>query len=174
MRDCGKRIFPAGWRRTLPIHGLAVRWNPEVELGIPGILRAFYQAPPILTISGPLLQYITGVQQLGFIPLHGERDEEHQYGVTIPFRGDAGCGHVSDASEEFLRPQQSEQLQRVFSGDDSGRAHQCVGADAAIAADSWPRPGVSDVFEPIGAGVWRYQWRVDELYFWKWLRIAGP
>lgn len=47
----------------------------------------FYQAPPILTISGPLLQYITDVQQLGFIPLHGERDEEHQYGVTIPFRG---------------------------------------------------------------------------------------
>ena len=47
----------------------------------------FYQAPPILTISGPLLQYITDLQQLGFIPLHGERDEEHQYGVTIPFRG---------------------------------------------------------------------------------------
>lgn len=47
----------------------------------------FYQAPPILTISGPLLQYITNEQQLGFIPLHGERDEEHQYGVTIPFRG---------------------------------------------------------------------------------------
>jgi len=47
----------------------------------------FYQAPPMLTISGPLLQYITDVQQLGFIPLHGERDEEHQYGVTIPFHG---------------------------------------------------------------------------------------
>ncbi|MGB8493921.1 MAG: TonB-dependent receptor [Candidatus Acidiferrum sp.] len=47
----------------------------------------FYQAPPILTISGPLLQYITDVQQLGFIPLHGERDEEHQYGVTIPLHG---------------------------------------------------------------------------------------
>jgi len=27
------------------------------------------------------------VNNLGFIPLHGERDEEHQYGVTIPFRG---------------------------------------------------------------------------------------
>ena len=47
----------------------------------------FYQAPPILTVSGPLLQYITEVQQLGFVPLRGERDEEHQYGVTIPFRG---------------------------------------------------------------------------------------
>jgi outer membrane cobalamin receptor len=47
----------------------------------------FYQAPPILTISGPLLQYITDMQQLGFIPLHGERDEEHQYGLTIPLHG---------------------------------------------------------------------------------------
>jgi hypothetical protein len=24
---------------------------------------------------------------LSFVPLHGERDEEHQFGVTIPFRG---------------------------------------------------------------------------------------
>jgi hypothetical protein len=46
----------------------------------------FYQAPPLQTISGPLLQFATD-QNLGFIPLHGERDEEHQFGVTIPFRG---------------------------------------------------------------------------------------
>jgi len=25
-------------------------------------------------------------QQLNFVPLAGERDEEHQFGVTIPFR----------------------------------------------------------------------------------------
>jgi outer membrane receptor protein involved in Fe transport len=47
----------------------------------------FYQAPPLVTISGPLLAFITDVQQLGFIPLHGERDEEHQFGVTIPIKG---------------------------------------------------------------------------------------
>lgn len=46
----------------------------------------FYQAPPLLTVSGPLLDAANS-QNLGFIPLHGERDEEHQYGVTIPFRG---------------------------------------------------------------------------------------
>jgi outer membrane cobalamin receptor len=46
----------------------------------------FYQAPPLLTVSGPLLAAANN-QDLGFIPLHGERDEEHQYGVTIPFRG---------------------------------------------------------------------------------------
>jgi TonB dependent receptor/Carboxypeptidase regulatory-like domain/TonB-dependent Receptor Plug Domain len=46
----------------------------------------YYQAPPIETVSGPL---ITQCQppQCGFLPLHGERDEEHQFGVAIPFRG---------------------------------------------------------------------------------------
>jgi len=46
----------------------------------------FYQAPPLLTVSGPLLQAANN-QNLGFIPLHGEHDEEHQFGVTIPFNG---------------------------------------------------------------------------------------
>ena len=54
------------------------------------VFRAFYghyyQAPPLLTASGPLLQFVTS-QNLGFVPLHGERDEEHQFGVTIPYRG---------------------------------------------------------------------------------------
>ena len=46
----------------------------------------FYQAPPLLTVTGPLLQAANN-QNLAFIPLHGERDEEHQFGVTIPFHG---------------------------------------------------------------------------------------
>ncbi|MGH9561755.1 MAG: TonB-dependent receptor plug domain-containing protein, partial [Terracidiphilus sp.] len=54
------------------------------------VFRAFYgkyyQAPPLLTASGPLLDFVTS-QSLGFIPLHGERDEESEFGVTIPFRG---------------------------------------------------------------------------------------
>jgi hypothetical protein len=54
-------------------------------------LRAFYghyyQAPPLETVSGPALIGYSQGQQLGFLPLHGERDEEHQFGVTIPYRG---------------------------------------------------------------------------------------
>ena len=53
-------------------------------------LRAFYghyyQAPPLITASGPLLQF-AGANNTTLIPLHGERDEEHQFGVTIPYRG---------------------------------------------------------------------------------------
>lgn len=46
----------------------------------------YYQAPPLLTASGSLLQ-LCAANGCTFIPLHGERDEEHQFGVTIPFRG---------------------------------------------------------------------------------------
>jgi len=52
--------------------------------------RAFYghyhQAPPLITVSGPLLQFCS-TNQCGFVALHGERDEEHQFGATIPYRG---------------------------------------------------------------------------------------
>jgi len=54
------------------------------------VVRAFYghyyQAPPLITASGPLLNFAQA-SNLDFIPLHGERDEEHQFGVTIPYRG---------------------------------------------------------------------------------------
>jgi len=56
----------------------------------------FYQAPPLLTASGPFLDFVTS-QNLEFIPLNGERDEEYQAGVTIPIRGweaDLGYFHT--------------------------------------------------------------------------------
>jgi hypothetical protein len=75
-------------------------------LRIPGVnwvFRAFwgkyYQPPPLVSISGPLLNLIepgcspatqnccNSENPTCFLPLHGERDEEHQFGVTIPFRG---------------------------------------------------------------------------------------
>jgi hypothetical protein len=64
-----------------------------VALNVPRLnwtFRAFYghyyQAPPLITASGPLIEF-ANTNNLGFIPLHGERDEEHQFGVTIPFHG---------------------------------------------------------------------------------------
>jgi hypothetical protein len=46
----------------------------------------YYQAPPIETVSGPLLQFVQQ-NNVAIISLHGERDEEHQFGVTIPYHG---------------------------------------------------------------------------------------
>lgn len=70
---------------TSPRIGASVR-IPKLNWVFRGFYGHFYQAPPLLTASGPLLQFVNN-QNLGFVPLHGERDEEHQFGVTIPFRG---------------------------------------------------------------------------------------
>jgi len=67
-----------------PRVGASVR-IPKLKWVFRGFYGHFYQAPPLLTASGPLLQFVTN-QNLGFAPLHGERDEEHQFGVTIPIR----------------------------------------------------------------------------------------
>jgi outer membrane receptor protein involved in Fe transport len=70
---------------TSPRVGGSVR-IPKLNWVFRGFYGHFYQAPPLLTVSGPLLDAASN-QNLGFIPLHGERDEEHQYGVTIPLWG---------------------------------------------------------------------------------------
>jgi TonB dependent receptor/Carboxypeptidase regulatory-like domain/TonB-dependent Receptor Plug Domain len=64
---------------------------PRVNWVFRAFWGKFYQPPPLVTISGPLLSYLITLtnsgNQTSFSPLHGERDEEHQFGVTIPFRG---------------------------------------------------------------------------------------
>jgi len=54
------------------------------------VFRAFYgyyyQAPPLVTATGALLG-LANSQNFTFAPLHGERDIEYQFGITIPFRG---------------------------------------------------------------------------------------
>ena len=51
-----------------------------------GFYGRYYQAPPLSTVSGPLLEFALS-QGFDFLPLHGERDEEYQAGLTIPIRG---------------------------------------------------------------------------------------
>jgi hypothetical protein len=59
---------------------------PRLRWVFRGFYGKFYQAPPLLTASGPLLQFVNE-NNLGFIPLHGERDTEYQFGVSVPYRG---------------------------------------------------------------------------------------
>ncbi len=77
-----------------PVDESAIQPRFGATLTIPRLrwtFRAFYghyyQAPPIETVSGPALINFTGQQGLGFATLPGERDEEHQFGATIPYRG---------------------------------------------------------------------------------------
>ena len=59
---------------------------PHLGWIIRGSYGRFYQAPPLSTVTGPLLQ--TALDQgLQFVPLRGERDEQHEFGITIPIRG---------------------------------------------------------------------------------------
>jgi outer membrane cobalamin receptor len=70
---------------TDPRFGASLR-IPYLNWVVRAFYGKYYQAPPLLTASGPLLDFVTS-QSLGFIPLRGERDEESQIGLTIPFRG---------------------------------------------------------------------------------------
>ena len=67
-----------------PRSGVSLR-VPRIHWVLHAFYGQFYQAPPLLTASGPLLQFVNG-QNLGFIALHGERDTEVQYGVSIPYK----------------------------------------------------------------------------------------
>lgn len=70
---------------TSPRLGATVRL-PGVNWLLRGFWGKFYQAPPLTTLSGPLLQYVQA-SDLGSLPLHGERDQEYQFGLTIPVFG---------------------------------------------------------------------------------------
>jgi TonB dependent receptor/TonB-dependent Receptor Plug Domain len=70
---------------TDPRFGVAVR-VPRLKWVFRAFYGDFYQAPPLATATGPLLDLATS-QNFTFAPLHGERDHESQFGVTIPFRG---------------------------------------------------------------------------------------
>ena len=54
------------------------------------VLRAFYghyyQPPPLLTATGPLLGYANS-QDFAFAPLYGERDKQWEASLIIPYRG---------------------------------------------------------------------------------------
>jgi len=65
-----------------PRVGAAVR-IPRLKWTVRGFWGKYYQAPPLSTVSGPLLDFAVA-QGLGFIPLRGERDQEGQFGVNIP------------------------------------------------------------------------------------------
>lgn len=54
------------------------------------VFRAFYghnyQPPPLTSITGSALEYAQN-NNASYVALRGERDEEHQFGVQIPFKG---------------------------------------------------------------------------------------
>ncbi len=68
-----------------PRFGAAVT-IPHLNWTLRGFYGHYYQAPPLITVSGPVAQF-ANASNLSFIPLKGERDEEYQFGILIPYRG---------------------------------------------------------------------------------------
>ncbi len=68
-----------------PRAGAAIR-VPRLNWVLRGFYGRYYQAPPLATVSGPLLG-LALQQGFGFLPLRGERDEQYEVGLAIPLRG---------------------------------------------------------------------------------------
>ena len=68
-----------------PRLGASVR-IPHLKWVFRGFWGRYYQAPPLSTVAGPVLDFAIS-QGFGFIPLRGERDQERQFGVAIPVHG---------------------------------------------------------------------------------------
>lgn len=56
---------------------------PRLGWVLRGYYAQYYQPPPLDTVSGPLLSFARQ-QGYGFVPLRGERDVQHDIGVSIP------------------------------------------------------------------------------------------
>ena len=68
-----------------PRVGIAIK-VPRINWVFRGFYGVFYQPPPLLTATGPVID-LASSQSLAFAPLRGERDHEYQFGVAIPFHG---------------------------------------------------------------------------------------
>jgi hypothetical protein len=68
-----------------PRVGAAIR-VPRLGWVLRGFYGRYYQPPPLLTVSGPI-EDLAAHLGFGFLPLHGERDEQYDVGISIPFRG---------------------------------------------------------------------------------------
>jgi hypothetical protein len=62
---------------------------PRLNWTLRGFYGHYFQPAPILTVSSSVLNYAGSLAagQNAFTPLASERDEEHQFGLTIPWRG---------------------------------------------------------------------------------------
>jgi hypothetical protein len=81
-----------------PRFGIALRL-PKLDWVFRAFYGRFYQPPPLLTVQCGVSATASATpancavetyavnNATRFAPLHGERDEEHQFGVQIPYRG---------------------------------------------------------------------------------------
>jgi hypothetical protein len=76
---------------------------PKLRWVLRGFYGTYYQAPPLYTVGGAVLQLAAATGSFGFTPLRGERDIQREFGITIPFRGWVlDTTHFQTSSRNFL------------------------------------------------------------------------
>jgi hypothetical protein len=63
---------------------------PRLHWVLRGFYGHFFQPAPLLTVSSSVLNYASGLPadtENTFTPIPSERDEEHQFGIQIPYKG---------------------------------------------------------------------------------------
>ena len=68
-----------------PRFGMAIR-IPRLNWTLHGYYAYYYQPPPLDSLAGPSLGFAVA-QGFGFIPLAGERDIQHDIGLSVPLHG---------------------------------------------------------------------------------------
>jgi outer membrane receptor protein involved in Fe transport len=68
-----------------PRLGASIR-IPRLNWTVHGYYAYYYQPPPLDSLAGPALDFAAS-QGFGFIPLPGERDIQHDIGLSVPVKG---------------------------------------------------------------------------------------
>ena len=86
---------------TDPRYGATLRL-PRLNWVLSAFWGEYYQAPPLESLSGALVNYAAS-QASRFLPLHGERDRERQFGLTIPVGGwSIGADYFVTQAQNFF------------------------------------------------------------------------
>lgn len=74
---------------------------PRLNWVLRGFFGLYYQPPPLETIAGPVLDFALK-EGIDFLPVAGERDQQHEFGLTIPVRGwTLDFSHFRTAAHNF-------------------------------------------------------------------------
>jgi hypothetical protein len=82
-------IYRAGSNESATIPASAQPLNSPLHWVLRGFYGHFFQPAPMLTVSSSVLNYAGSLPggENTFTPLPSERDEEHQFGIQIPYKG---------------------------------------------------------------------------------------
>ena len=133
-------IYHAGFNEsaTYPRIGATVE-IPRLHWVLRGFYGHFFQPAPLDTVSSSVLNYASQ-QPTGentFTPIPSERDEEHQFGIQIPYKGWLlDVANCQESRQQLPRSLQPRRIQHVLPHRRRWSTGARLGDDPALAA-SW-------------------------------------